>query len=71
LCYDPEEKTGKASDQKKEGGKHSKLNVTRVTYQLVARVEGNENNLVKKKKVELVDDMMSSRVFTVVQYDQQ
>jgi hypothetical protein len=63
LCYDTEDKPEKPSDK---GGKYGKLSEVRVQYQLIARVEGNENNLVKKKMAELVNDMMGSRVFTVV-----
>jgi len=62
LCYDPED----AHKPTEKPGKYSKLNSTRVTYQLIARVEGNENNLVKKKRAELVDGLMGSRVITLV-----
>jgi hypothetical protein len=61
LCHDTEDKIGKPSDK---GGKYGKLSETRVQYQLIARVEGNENNLVKKKKAEIVDNFIGSRVFT-------
>jgi hypothetical protein len=37
----------------------------------VARVEGNEANLKKKKKLELVNGLIGERVFSIVADDKQ
>lgn len=51
LCFDTDEKPDKPSGD----GKYGRLRTLRVQYQLVARVEGTDANVDKKKrKLELV-----------------
>lgn len=67
VCFDTTEKANKPS----LNGKYGKLNQTRVQYKLVARVEGTDQNIKKKKKLELVNDLIGSRIFSVVVDDKQ
>jgi hypothetical protein len=68
ICFDTDEKPNKPS---LKTGKYGKLNQTRVAYKLITRVEGTEANMKKKKRVELVNDLIGERVFSIVVDDKQ
>ena len=63
LCYDTEEKPEKPTN----GEKYGRVRTLKIQYQLVARVEATDANIdKKKKKIELVNNLISSRKFNLV-----
>ena len=56
MCFDTDEEPEKPLGL---NGKYRNVNILKVSYQLVARVEGTEENIVKGKRAELVKDLIA------------
>ena len=56
MCFDTDEEPDKPTGK---NGKYGKVNILKVSYQLVARVEGTVDNIVKEKKENLVKELIA------------